>query len=127
MVGSIGPGLCVLVGVTHTDDRTAAARLAEKVWRLRIFEDEQGRVNRSAEELGLEVLVVSQFTLYADTSRGRRPSFVEAAGPEHAEPLVEAVVASLCELGAMVTTGRFGATMSLALVNEGPFTLLVEV
>jgi D-tyrosyl-tRNA(Tyr) deacylase len=127
VVGSIGSGLCVLVGVTHGDDELKARRLAEKVWGLRIFEDDEGRINRSAAELGLEVMVVSQFTLYADTSKGRRPSFVDAAPPERAEPLVEAVAAALRNLGAGVGTGRFGASMSLALVNEGPFTVFVEV
>ena len=127
VVGSIGRGLCVLVGVTHHDSAGTAGRLAERVWGLRIFEDDAGRINLSAEQLGLEVMVVSQFTLYADASRGRRPSFVEAAQPEHAEPLVDEVVASLRRLGARVSTGRFGAEMSVSLVNEGPFTLLVEV
>lgn len=127
VVGRIGPGLCAFVGVTHDDNAVRARRLAERLWHLRIFEDEDGRTNRSAGDRGLEVLVVSQFTLYADTSRGRRPSFVEAAAPERAEPLVNAVVDGLHDLGATVATGRFGATMQVALVNDGPFTVLVEV
>lgn len=127
LVGAIGKGLCCFVGVTHSDDAAGAARLAERIWGLRIFEDDAGRINRSAAELQLEVLVVSQFTLYGDTTRGRRPSFVDAARPEHAEPLVEQVVASLRGLGARVATGRFGASMAVGIANEGPFTVLVEV
>jgi D-aminoacyl-tRNA deacylase len=126
-VGAIGPGLCVFVGVTHTDDVTHAERLARRLWKLRIFEDEQGLVNRSAEELALEVLVVSQFTLYADTTRGRRPSFVLAAPPEMAEPLIDVVANTLRLLGAQVATGRFRAAMRVELVNDGPFTILLEI
>ena len=126
VVGSIGPGLCVLVGVTHSDDPGAADRMAEKLWYLRVFEDETGRVNRSAADLGLEVLVVSQFTLYADTSRGRRPSFVAAAPPEQAAPLVERVASALEELGATVEGGRFREHMSVSLTNDGPFTIVLE-
>jgi D-tyrosyl-tRNA(Tyr) deacylase len=126
VVGSIGPGLCAFVGVTHDDDRAGAERLASRLWALRIFADEEGRTNRSAAELGLEVLVVSQFTLYANTSRGRRPSFVEAAPPEQAEQLVAALVDSLRNLGARVATGRFRASMRVQLINDGPFTILLE-
>jgi D-tyrosyl-tRNA(Tyr) deacylase len=126
-VGTIGAGLCVFVGVTHTDNVTHAERLARRLWGLRIFADEQGLVNRSAEDLGLEVLVVSQFTLYADTSRGRRPSFVQAAPPEVAEPLLDAVASALRLLGAEVATGRFRAQMQVQLVNDGPFTVLLDV
>lgn len=125
-VGAIGPGLCALVGVTHDDDEAAAAKLAEKLWHLRVFEDDAGAMNRSVAEAGAAVLVVSQFTLYADTSRGRRPSFVAAARPEHAEPLVEAVIGRLRALGADVATGRFRTSMQVALVNDGPVTLLLE-
>ncbi len=127
VVGAIGRGLCTFVGVTQADDAAVAERLARRVWGLRIFPDARGDANLSAEELGLKVLVVSQFTLYADTSRGRRPSFVRAAPAQQAERLVEAVTASLVELGARVATGRFGASMQVRLVNEGPFSLLVEV
>lgn len=127
VLGAIGAGLCCFVGVTHSDDANTTRRLAERIWTLRIFEDDEGRINRSVEELGLEVLVVSQFTLYADTSRGRRPSFVNAARPEQAEPLVEALAEALERLGATVAKGRFGAMMAVELINDGPFTLLVEV
>lgn len=127
VVGAVGRGLCVLVGVTHDDDEAAARKLAGKLWNLRIFDDAEGVMNRSAADEGAELLVVSQFTLYGDTSRGRRPSWIAAARPEHAEPLVDAVVARLRELGATVATGRFRADMAVALVNDGPVTVLVEV
>jgi D-tyrosyl-tRNA(Tyr) deacylase len=126
-VGAIGPGLCVLLGVTHQDDAAVARRMADKLWHLRILADDAGVMNCSASETGGEILVVSQFTLYGDTSRGRRPSWVAAARPEQAEPLVEAVVRELRALGATVATGRFGADMQLALVNDGPVTLILEV
>ncbi len=127
VVGAIGPGLCVLVGVTHSDDEAAAGKLASKVWGLRIFDDADGVMNQSAADAGGEVLVVSQFTLYGDTRKGRRPSWIDAARPEMAEPLVEAVVAELRSAGATVATGRFRADMQVSLVNDGPVTLLVEV
>jgi D-aminoacyl-tRNA deacylase len=127
VVGRIGPGLCVLVGVTHDDDAAAAAKMAAKVWGLRIFDDDDGVMNRSVAEVGGEVLVVSQFTLYGDTRKGRRPSWIDAARPEQAEPLVGQVVAELESLGATVATGRFQANMAVALVNDGPVTVLVEV
>ena len=126
-VGAVGRGLCVLVGVTHDDDEADARRLAAKLWNLRIFDDDAGVMNRSLADVGGQALVVSQFTLYGDTSRGRRPSWVAAARPEQAEPLVEAVVGALRGLGAQVETGRFGAEMLVALVNDGPVTLIVEV
>ena len=125
-VGAIGPGLCVLLAVTHDDDADRARRMADKLWHLRILADDAGVMNRSVSETGGEVLVVSQFTLYGDTSRGRRPSWVAAARPGQAEPLVEAVVGELRALGATVATGAFGADMQLALVNDGPVTLIVE-
>ncbi|MFI5043467.1 MAG: D-aminoacyl-tRNA deacylase [Acidimicrobiales bacterium] len=125
-VGRIGPGLCVLVGVTHTDDDAAATKLAAKVWNLRIFADENGAMNRSAAESGLEVLIVSQFTLYGDTRKGRRPSFVDAARPDDAERLIEVVVDELRRLGATVATGRFRTDMAVSLVNDGPVTVLIE-
>jgi D-tyrosyl-tRNA(Tyr) deacylase len=126
-VGAIGPGLCVLVGVTHDDTDAAARKLAGRIWGLRVFDDDAGVMNRSAADFGGEVLVVSQFTLYGDTSRGRRPSWIAAARPEAAEPLVDEVVRSLRELGAPVATGRFRADMQVELVNDGPVTLLLEV
>jgi D-aminoacyl-tRNA deacylase len=127
VVGRIGPGLCAFVGVTHDDDGARAERLAAKLWELRIFADDAGVMNRPVAEASGAVLVVSQFTLYGDTRRGRRPSWAEAARPEHAEPLVEAVVAALRRRGAEVATGRFRADMQVALVNDGPVTLLLEV
>ena len=126
-VGSIGAGLCAFIGVTHTDGDETAQKMAQRLWTLRIFEDEHGHTNLSAEALDRQILVVSQFTLYADTSRGRRPSFVHAAPPEQAEPLVETVSAALKALGAVTATGRFGASMAVELVNDGPFTILLEL
>ncbi len=126
-VGAIGSGLCVLVGVTHDDDLGRARRLAAKLWHLRILDDDAGVMNRSLADVGGAALVISQFTLYGDTSRGRRPSWVAAARPEQAEPLVDAVAGELRVLGAHVATGRFRADMRVALVNDGPVTLVVEV
>jgi D-tyrosyl-tRNA(Tyr) deacylase len=126
VAGAIGAGLCVLVGVTHTDDEATARKLADKVWRLRIFPDADGVMNVPLADAGGEALVVSQFTLYGDTSRGRRPSWTAAARPEVAEPLVERVVGSLEELGATVATGRFRTEMRVELVNDGPVTVIVE-
>jgi D-tyrosyl-tRNA(Tyr) deacylase len=127
VVGEIGRGLCVLVGVTHDDDEDAARRLADKVWNLRVFDDADGVMNGSLGDAGGAALVVSQFTLYADTRRGRRPSWAAAAAPAVAEPLVEAFAAALRELGATVASGRFGADMLVELVNDGPVTLMLEV
>jgi D-tyrosyl-tRNA(Tyr) deacylase len=127
VVGSIGQGLCVLVGVTHDDDAATARKLADKLWHLRVMDDEQGVMNRSVADTTRAVLVVSQFTLYGDTSAGRRPSWIAAARPEHAEPLVEEVVAHLRSLGATVETGRFRTDMLVDLVNDGPVTVLLEV
>ncbi len=127
VVGAVGPGLCAFIGVTHGDGTAAAEKMGRRIWGLRIFEDDGGHVNLSAADLGLEVLVVSQFTLYADTSKGRRPSFVQAAPPEQAEPLVEAVATSLRALGARTASGRFRASMAVELVNDGPFTIFLEV
>lgn len=126
-VGEIGAGLLVLVGVTHGDDAASAAKLAGKVAHLRVFADAEGAMNRSLAETGGAALVVSQFTLYGDTRKGRRPSWVDAARPEHAEPLVEAFVTALGDLGVPVATGRFRADMAVSLVNDGPVTLLIEV
>ena len=126
VVGEIGPGLLVLVGVTHDDGEAHAAKLASKVANLRVFDDDDGVMNRSLLETGGAALVVSQFTLYGDTVRGRRPSWVAAAKPEVAEPLVESFVKELAALGVPVATGRFRADMQVALVNDGPVTLLLE-
>ena len=126
-VGAIGAGLCVLVGVTHDDDQARARKLADKLWHLRILDDDAGVMNVAAADAGAPLLVVSQFTLYGDTSKGRRPSWLAAAPPEVAEPLVDEVVAALRALGATVATGRFRAEMAVELVNDGPVTLVVEV
>jgi len=127
VVGEIGVGLCVLVGVTHDDTEADARKLADKVWNLRVFPDADGTMNLPLAETGGEALVVSQFTLYGDTARGRRPSWVGAARPEQAEPLVDAFVTALRDLGATVATGAFGADMQVELVNDGPVTLMLEV
>ena len=127
IVGEIGPGILALVGVTHTDGPGHASKLAEKIWHLRIFDDEAGVMNRSVADTTGEVLVVSQFTLYGDTRKGRRPGYSAAARPEVAEPLIEAVVADLRSLGAEVATGRFRTEMAVELVNDGPITLSIEV
>ena len=127
VTGHIGAGLVVLVGVTHGDDAAAARSLAAKVWHLRIMDDDDGVMNRSVADTTREVLVVSQFTLYGDTRKGRRPSWIAAARPEHAEPLVQAVIDELRHLGATVATGRFRTDMQVELVNDGPVTLWLEV
>jgi D-tyrosyl-tRNA(Tyr) deacylase len=125
-VGAIGAGLCVLVGATHDDTPDVAARVADKIWNLRIFDDDAGVMNRSAAEVGAEILVVSQFTLYGDTSAGRRPSWIAAARPDVAEPLVDHVVLTLRSFGATVATGRFRTDMRVSLVNDGPVTVLID-
>jgi D-tyrosyl-tRNA(Tyr) deacylase len=130
--GEIGAGLCVLVGVTHDDADASADQLADKVWHLRVLDDDDGVMNVSLaarHESGApaEVLVVSQFTLYGNTDKGRRPSWIDAARPEHAEPLVDRVVARLRELGATVQTGRFRTEMRVEMVNDGPVTLMLEL
>ena len=123
VIGAIdGPGLLVLVGVTHDDTAEKARKLAAKLWGMRILEGE-----KSCSDLGAPLLVVSQFTLYADTSKGRRPTWNNAAPGSVAEPLVDAVVAELRALGATVETGKFGADMKVALVNDGPITIIVEL
>lgn len=125
-VGEIGPGSCVLVGVTHGDDVETADAIAERIWHLRIFDDEDGVMNVSLADSSGSALIVSQFTLYGDTSRGRRPSWRDAAPPEVAEPLIDRVADTLRGLGADVATGTFGAEMRLALVNDGPVTIVLE-
>ncbi len=126
ILSEIGPGLLVFLGVTHADNQQDAAWLAAKVARLRVFEDDQGKMNRSVQEIKGSVLVVSQFTLYGDTRRGNRPGFDQAARPEMAEPLYESFVALLRETGLAVATGRFAADMQVAMTNDGPVTLLLE-
>jgi D-tyrosyl-tRNA(Tyr) deacylase len=125
-VASIGDGLLLLLAVTHSDGPDAAAYVADKAANLRVFADEDGKMNRSLLETGGSVIVVSQFTLYADTRRGRRPSFVDAAPPETAEPLVRDVVDRLRSLGVATQAGEFGAHMEVDLTNDGPVTILVE-
>jgi D-tyrosyl-tRNA(Tyr) deacylase len=124
--GEIGAGLCVLLGVARRDTAADAERLAAKVAKLRIFENEDGKVDRSLLDVGGAALVVSQFTLIADTAKGNRPSFSEAASPEEAEPLYEAFCATLRALGVEVATGVFGARMQLELVNDGPVTIVLS-
>jgi D-tyrosyl-tRNA(Tyr) deacylase len=127
VVGEIGPGLCVLLGVTHDDTDAIARKLADRIFNLRVLADDEGVMNRSLADTGGEVLVVSQFTLYGDTSKGRRPSWLAAAPPEVAEPLVEVAVEALRDLGAPVATGRFRTTMAVELVNDGPVTVMLEL
>jgi D-tyrosyl-tRNA(Tyr) deacylase len=126
VVGEIGPGLCVLVGVTHDDTDASARKLADKVWHVRVFDDADGVMNLALSDTGGAALVVSQFTLYGDTRRGRRPSWAAAAPPDRARGLVESFVEALRELGAPVATGQFAAQMQVELVNDGPVTLLIE-
>jgi D-tyrosyl-tRNA(Tyr) deacylase len=126
VVGKIGRGLCVLLGVARTDGKAEAERLAGRVARLRIFENDVGRFDRSLLNVDGAALVVSQFTLIADTAKGHRPSFTDAAPPERAEPLYESFCAVLRELGVEVSAGRFGARMAVELVNDGPVTIVLE-
>jgi D-aminoacyl-tRNA deacylase len=124
--GTIGPGLCILLGVAEGDGPQTADRLAEKIANLRIFENDDGKFDRSLLETGGSALVVSQFTLLADTRKGNRPSFTEAARPDEAEPLVERFVAALRDLGPSVETGVFGARMVVELANDGPVTIILD-
>ena len=126
VVGSVGRGLLVLLGVARGDEAEAATRLAAKVARLRVFEDDEGRFDRSLVDVGGGALVVSQFTLLGDTRKGNRPSFTEAAPPDEAEPLYEAFCEALRAEGVPVETGVFGARMRVELVNDGPVTILLE-
>ncbi len=125
--GEIGPGLCVLLGVAEEDTEDDAQRLAGKVARLRIFENEDGKFDRSLVDVGGEALVVSQFTLIADTAKGNRPSFSGAARPERAEPLYEAFCEALQAEGIGVARGVFGARMKVELVNDGPVTIVLDL
>lgn len=127
VVGEIGPGLVLLVGFTEGDDEPVLEWMAGKVIGLRVFNDDQGKMNRSLEEVSGDLLVVSQFTLYGDTRKGRRPSFVNAAGPDLAVPLYDRFLELLREQApGRVESGRFGAMMDVALVNDGPVTLVLE-
>lgn len=126
IAGAVGSGLLVLLGVAQADDERAAGRLAERVARLRVFESPSGRLDRSVLDVGGAALVVSQFTLLADTARGNRPSFTDAAPADAAEPLVRRFCQALLELGVPVETGVFGARMAVELVNDGPVTIIIE-
>ena len=125
-VGRIGPGLCVFLGIGKTDGQANVDQLADKIKNLRIFEDENGKMNLSVEEVREEVLVVSQFTLYGDCRKGNRPSFSNAAPPDQAEQLYEYFVRRLRGAGLTVATGQFKARMDVTLINDGPVTLIVE-
>jgi len=126
IVAEIGEGLVILLGVGPDDAREAVDQLADKISTLRIFNDDEGKMNLSVKDLGGEAIVVSQFTLYADTSRGRRPSFIGAAKPDLAEPLVEDFSKMLGARGVPTQTGIFGADMKVSLVNDGPVTIVLE-
>jgi D-tyrosyl-tRNA(Tyr) deacylase len=126
VVGSIGPGLCVLLGVKEGDGEEEARWMAQKIAGLRIFEDEQGKMNRSVLEAGGAALVVSQFTLYGDARKGRRPSFTDAARPEAADPLIARFVELLKAEGVPVQTGVFRAMMVVEIINDGPVTIILE-
>jgi D-tyrosyl-tRNA(Tyr) deacylase len=125
-VGAIGAGLCVLLGVAQDDEQAAAERLAAKVARLRVFENEDGKFDRNVLDVGGAALVISQFTLIADTTKGNRPSFSAAAGPDRAEPLYEVFCAALGREGLEVARGRFGARMAVEIANDGPVTIVLE-
>ena len=126
MIGEIGRGWLILLGAGRGDGEAVAAQLAEKVALLRCFEDSEGKTNLAAADVGAEMLVVSQFTLYADTSRGRRPGFTSAAPPDEARRLVDYFAEQLRGRGFRVATGRFGADMEVSLVNDGPFTIWLD-
>lgn len=126
VIGSIGQGLMLLVGITHEDTEKEAAYLADKIAGLRIFEDDEGKMNRSVTDIGGAILSVSQFTLYGDCRKGKRPSFIAAARPETAEPLYKRFNAMLRDKGLVVETGEFGADMDVQLTNWGPVTLMLE-
>lgn len=127
VLGAIGPGLVALVGIGEGDDEATVRRAAEKTAAMRIFRDEDGRFDRSVTDVGGAVLVVSQFTLLADTRKGNRPSFTDAADPALAEPLVDLFAATLRDAGLEVACGRFGADMAVALVNDGPVTIVTDL
>ncbi len=127
VIGAIGPGFVILLGATHDDSEKDVQGLAKKVVHLRVFADEAGKMNRSALDVGAEILVISQFTLYADCRKGRRPSYTNAAPPDMAEPLIDAFVAALRSLGiSKVATGQFGADMVVEINNDGPVTIILD-
>lgn len=126
-VAAIGSGLCIFVEITHDDDPERVNKMADKLLNLRVFDDADGRMNLSVQDTNKEVLIVSQFTLYGDSSRGRRPSWSAAAGPDIAEPLIDHLVTRIDASGARVMTGAFRAYMRVSLINDGPLTLLLEV
>jgi len=126
VVGQIGPGLLILVGVGHEDDEATTATMASKAVDLRIFRDEEGKTNRSLIDVGGEVLAISQFTLFADTRKGRRPSFLDAAAPDKGKALYEAFCRQVEERGVKVAKGIFGAEMEVELVNDGPMTIWLD-
>ena len=126
VLGEIGPGFNVLLGITHDDTTELAERLAAKISKLRLFSDEQGKMNLSLDQVGGEVLVISQFTLFADARAGNRPSYTQAARPETAVPLYEHFVATLQGLGLKVATGEFGADMQVEIHNDGPVTVILD-
>lgn len=127
IVGSIQQGLCVLVGVTHDDTNEMASKLADKLYKLRIFSDEDDKMNLSVADVAGDILIISQFTLYGSARKGNRPSYVEAARPEVAEPIIEHLVAELRSKGLEVPTGIFGADMDVEILNQGPVTLTIEL
>ena len=127
IIGTISCGLCIFVGVTQSDSKAVAEKLAKKIAELRIFEDDEGRMNLSSLQINAQMLVISQFTLYGDVSKGRRPTWSAAAPPEQAEPLIERVVEGLKAGGAKVETGKFREYMLVDLVNDGPATLMIEI
>ena len=126
-VGAIAQGLCVFVGVTHEDSFEDSDQLVKKIVSLRIMDDENGVMNKSVIDVDGEILIVSQFTLYGDTSKGRRPGWSAAAAPDHAEPLIERVVEGVKAAGVVVETGRFREHMQVELINDGPATLMIEI
>lgn len=126
VVGEIQKGFMILLGITHTDTEKDVKWMVDKITGLRVFEDENGKMNLSLEDVGGELLIVSQFTLYGDARKGRRPSFIEAARPEKAIPLYEKFVEMAREKGVKVATGEFGADMKVSLINDGPVTLIVD-
>lgn len=126
VVGAIQQGLCVLVGVTHEDTNEMASKLADKLYKLRIFSDDDDKMNLSVADISGDILIISQFTLYGSARKGNRPSYVEAARPEVAEPIIEHLVAELRSKGLEVPTGVFGADMDVEILNQGPVTLNIE-